>query len=93
MKGFTSLTLYSRNAKDFSTDDRIMLFITKFHLKTKREKWMTLRRLLMKKASPLVAHILISSEYRKDFSELLEDEIIRDFYLDLKQPRKQVVRA
>ncbi|MCK6257193.1 hypothetical protein LCY76_11360 [Fictibacillus sp. KIGAM418] len=93
MKGFTSLTLYSCNGKDFSTDDRIMLFITKFHLKTKSEKWMTLRRLLKKKANPLVAHILISSEYRRDFSELLEDETVRDFYLDLKQPRKQAIRA
>lgn len=93
MKSITSLNLYSGSGDNFSKNDRIMLFITKFHLKTKREKWLTLRRLITRKTSPLAAQILISSEYRRDFSELLEDETIRNFYLDLKQPKKEYIRA
>lgn len=93
MKSITSLNLYSGSGDNFSTNDRIMLFITKFHLKTKREKWLTLRRLITRKTSPLAAQILISSEYRRDFSELLEDETIRNFYLDLKQPKKEYIKA
>lgn len=93
MKSITSLNLYSGSKDNFSKNDRIMLFITKFHLKTKREKWLTLRRLITRKTSPLAAQILISSEYRRDFSELLEDETIRNFYLDLKQPKKEYIRA
>ncbi|MDM5199114.1 hypothetical protein QUF79_13920 [Fictibacillus enclensis] len=93
MKGITSLTLYSGNHNNFSANDRIMLFVTKFHLKTKQEKWLTLRRLMNKNSGALAAHILISSEYRRDFPELLEDDKVRNFYLDLKQPKKQTANV
>ncbi|OOE10754.1 hypothetical protein [Fictibacillus arsenicus] len=79
-----------RKEKTFTCDDRIMLFITKFHLKSKRDKWLTLRLLLRKGSADLVEQILISSEYRRDFPELLEDETVRDFYLDLKNPKKEM---
>lgn len=72
MKGITSLTLYSGNHNNFSANDRIMLFVTKFHLKTKQEKWLTLRRLMNKDSGALAAHILISSEYRRDFRNFLK---------------------
>ncbi|MGC4377084.1 hypothetical protein WD019_09115 [Fictibacillus sp. Mic-4] len=93
MKNMISINLYKRKDQQFSKDDRLMLFMTKFHLKSKHEKWHTLRILLRRHSCHLVEQILISSEYRRDFPELLEDEVIRNFYLDLKQPKKEMMRA
>jgi hypothetical protein len=90
MKTVSHINLRKQKEKTFTCDDRIMLFITKFHLKAKRDKWLTLRLLLRKGSADLVEQILISSEYRRDFPELLEDETVRDFYLDLKNPKKEM---
>ncbi len=90
MKTVSQINLRKEKEKTFSSDDRIMLFITKFHLKSKRDKWLTLRLLLRRGSVDLVEQILISSEYRRDFPELLEDETVRDFYLDLKNPKKEI---
>ncbi|MDM5316322.1 hypothetical protein QUF49_09980 [Fictibacillus sp. b24] len=90
MKTVSQINLRKEKEKTFSSDDRIMLFITKFHLKAKRDKWLTLRLLLRKGSVDLVEQILISSEYRRDFPELLEDDTVRDFYLDLKNPKKEM---
>ncbi|MDR7072327.1 hypothetical protein [Fictibacillus barbaricus] len=90
MKTVSHINLRKEKEKTFSSDDRIMLFITKFHLKSKRNKWLTLKLLLRKGSSDLVEQILISSEYRRDFPELLEDDTVRDFYLDLKCPKKDL---
>ncbi len=90
MKTVSQINLRKEKEKTFSSDDRIMLFITKFHLKPKRDKWLTLRLLLRRGSVDLVEQILISSEYRRDFPELLEDETVRDFYLDLKNPKKEI---
>ncbi|WNB90211.1 hypothetical protein [Bacillus sp. NEB1478] len=90
MKTVSHINLRKEKEKAFSSDDRIMLFITKFHLKTKRNKWLTLKLLIRKGSSDLVEQILISSEYRRDFPELLEDDTVRDFYLDLKSPKKDL---
>lgn len=90
MKTVSQINLRKEKEKTFTSDDRIMLFITKFHLKSKRDKWLTLRLLLRRGSVDLVEQILISSEYRRDFPELLEDETVRDFYLDLKNPKKEI---
>lgn len=90
MKTVSQINLRKEKEKTFTCDDRIMLFITKFHLKSKRDKWLTLRLLLRKGSVDLVEQILISSEYRRDFPELLEDGTVRDFYLDLKSPKKEI---
>ncbi|MCM3719649.1 hypothetical protein [Fictibacillus phosphorivorans] len=90
MKTVSYINLRKEKDKTFTCDDRIMLFITKFHLKSKRDKWLTLRLLLRKDSVDLVEQILISSEYRRDFPELLEDDKVRDFYLDLKNPKKEI---
>jgi hypothetical protein len=90
MKTVSHINLRKEKEKTFTCDDRIMLFITKFHLKSKRDKWLTLRLLLRKGSAELVEQILISSEYRRDFPELLEDQTVRDFYLDLKNPKKEM---
>jgi hypothetical protein len=90
MKTVSYINLRKKKETAFSSDDRIMLFITKFHLKSKRDKWLTLKLLLRKGSVNFVEQILISSEYRRDFPELLEDETIRRFYLDLKNPRKEM---
>lgn len=90
MKTVSQINLRKEKEKTFSSDDRIMLFITKFHLKSKRDRWLTLRLLLRRGSVDLVEQILISSEYRRDFPELLEDETVRDFYLDLKNPKKEI---
>jgi hypothetical protein len=90
MKTVSQINLRKEKEKVFTSNDRIMLFITKFHLKSKRDKWLTLRLLLRKGSTELVEQILVSSEYRRDFPELLEDETVRDFYLDLKHPKKEI---
>ncbi|MCM3730199.1 hypothetical protein M3196_00765 [Fictibacillus nanhaiensis] len=90
MKTVSHINLRKEKEKTFTCDDRIMLFITKFHLKSKRDKWLTLRLLLRKGSAELVEQILVSSEYRRDFPELLEDQTVRDFYLDLKNPKKEM---
>jgi hypothetical protein len=90
MKSVSHINLRKEKEKSFSYDDRIMLFVTKFHLKSKRNRWLTLRLLIRKGSYDLVEQILVSSEYRRDFPELLEDEIVRDFYLDTKNPKKEI---
>ncbi|EIT86811.1 hypothetical protein A374_04534 [Fictibacillus macauensis ZFHKF-1] len=85
MKTIETLTMYSRKNEAENSNDRITLFLTKFHLKSKVARCITLRRLMLGGARAVVAHILISSEYRADFHELLEDTVIKDFYLDLKR--------
>jgi hypothetical protein len=90
MKTVSQINLRKEKEKLFSYDDRIMLFVTKFHLKNKRDKWLTLRLLIRKGSHDLVEQLLISCEYRRDFSELLEDDVVREFYLDTKNPKKEI---
>ncbi|MFC0188705.1 hypothetical protein ACFFJY_10435 [Fictibacillus aquaticus] len=89
MKKVSRISLKKRKEQEFTENDRIMLFITKFHLKSKRDKALTLKLLLAKGSEDMVTQILRCSEYRRDFCELLEDETVRTFYLDMNNHVKQ----
>ncbi|MFC7370658.1 hypothetical protein ACFQPF_03100 [Fictibacillus iocasae] len=89
MKTVSRISLKKRKEHEFTENDRIMLFITKFHLKSKRDKILTIKLLLAKGSNDMACQILRSSEYRLDFCELLEDDTVRSFYLDLNSAAKQ----